>query len=135
MSGKYNSLQQRIKALVPSAYYVWCNSHKLNLVLRDCGEVNAETKLFFGTLDNLYSFFTGSHKRYAILERNLTIVGCSLKLKRNFEIRFSAKVSCVMAVRNGFQGRSNGLIDYCIIRSNLMLWMRGPYALLLYFIL
>jgi hypothetical protein len=44
MSGAYSGVQKRIQSIVPSAAYVHCICHRLNLVLGDAAESCAEMK-------------------------------------------------------------------------------------------
>ncbi|KAK1175574.1 zinc finger MYM-type protein 1-like isoform X1 [Acipenser oxyrinchus oxyrinchus] len=69
MSGHISGLQARVKEGCSSkAMYVHCCAHNLNLILIDAVSTSTSAKLFFGTLETLYSFLTSSLPRCRILE-------------------------------------------------------------------
>ena len=57
MSGKYSGLHKKIKDVAPHAYYMYCASHNLNLVLKEAMEAVTETRQFFDTTESVYKFF------------------------------------------------------------------------------
>ena len=58
VSGCYTGLQARLKELSPSAMFVHCYAHVLNLVIVDTMTSNRTARDFFGVLQNLYVFIT-----------------------------------------------------------------------------
>jgi hypothetical protein len=56
MSGAYTGTQKRILEKQPSAKYVHCAAHNLNLVLNDAVCDVKEVSNFFACLQDLYSF-------------------------------------------------------------------------------
>ena len=68
MSGVYNGLQAKLKEHSKNAFYIWCSSHRLNLVLANAANCIPEAKTFFGVLEQIYTILTASHKRFAMLE-------------------------------------------------------------------
>ena len=63
MSGNSNGLQAKIRSLYPSAVFIHCFSHKLNLVLsQSCSKIR-ECKIFFSALSGMVRFFNHSSKR------------------------------------------------------------------------
>lgn len=68
MSGKYNGLQARVKQVCPSAYFVHCYCHRLNLVVVDTCSRNVTTRNFFGIVEKLYDFIEGSTKRHGLFQ-------------------------------------------------------------------
>ena len=75
------------------ALYVHCCAHIVNLILCDFAMVTSnEAKLFFGTLQKIYKFFTESLPRLDILNQNIKDSGnegTSSSLKRDSENRWS----------------------------------------------
>ena len=101
MSGKYNGLQARLKQLNGTAFYFWCANHRLNLVLADAAHVIVEAKSFFGLIERLYTLFTASHKRFAILEDCFAQHNVKTTIKRLIETRWSARHDAIKTVRHG----------------------------------
>lgn len=50
MSGVHSGVQIRIKELVPSASYIRCGSHNLNLVISDAARCRSKVLNFFDTV-------------------------------------------------------------------------------------
>ena len=75
MSGRYNGVQNILKQENPLCTFSPCGCHSLNL----CGAKSAlcckDAITFFGTIQTIYSLFSSSPKRWAILVRN---IGASL---------------------------------------------------------
>lgn len=67
MSGAHSEVQTRIKHIVPSAKYVHCCSHNLNLVISDAAKCHNKVKNFFETVQNVFNFFASSAPRWALL--------------------------------------------------------------------
>jgi hypothetical protein len=58
MSGKLTGLQTRVRELNPEAVYVWCNAHRLNLVVEDiCKEVPCLEHIF-SVLGSIATWFS-----------------------------------------------------------------------------
>lgn len=66
MSGQYNGLQTLIQSENPRATFVWCWSHRLNLVVTDAVSIDINSMDLFGNLEKLYDFISSSKKRAAI---------------------------------------------------------------------
>lgn len=67
MSGAHSGVQTRIKHIVPSAKYVHCCSHNLNLVISDAAKCHNKVKKIFETVQNVFNFFASSAPRWALL--------------------------------------------------------------------
>ena len=67
MSGAHGGLQALVRQISPSALYVHCMAHRLNLMLVKASRSSVPMKSFFGLLESLYSFFVASPKRVAQL--------------------------------------------------------------------
>lgn len=57
MSGKYNGLQAKIKDSSPTAFYIPCSNHSLNLVINFACESCLQATNFFGIVQQLFVFF------------------------------------------------------------------------------
>ena len=68
MRGKYSGLQKRIQDVAIHAYYVYCASHNLNLVLKDAMKGVTETRQFYDTIESVYTFFGHSIVRWQKLQ-------------------------------------------------------------------
>ena len=56
MSGKYSGLHKKILDVAPHAYYAYCASHYLNLLLKDAMEAVTETRQFYDTIESIHNF-------------------------------------------------------------------------------
>lgn len=71
MSGQYNGLRTLIQQKSPTAAWVPCIGHSLNLVGTSTMSCCLETAKFFDFLENVYVFFTKSTDRYDLLKKKL----------------------------------------------------------------
>lgn len=58
MKGFYSGLQKRIKDKVPTASYIHCCAHNLNLIISDAVKSNQKVQFFFLILFKLSSIFS-----------------------------------------------------------------------------
>lgn len=63
-----NGLQAKVRAVAPSAIFVHCYAHRLNLILCQGLKNIPKAKVFFATLGGFTSFFSKSTKRVMMLE-------------------------------------------------------------------
>ena len=68
MSGNLTGLQTRVKKISTEAMFVHCCAHNLNLCFIDFADCCVNSKLFFGTLETLYTFLNSSLPRLKVLE-------------------------------------------------------------------
>lgn len=69
MVGNQGGLQAKIKEYVGNKIFtpnVYCTAHQLNLVLVHAAEDNSSPsiKVFFATIQNIFNYFTHSHRRW-----------------------------------------------------------------------
>ncbi|XP_004207829.3 zinc finger MYM-type protein 1-like [Hydra vulgaris] len=69
MKGVRKGVQNRILEKYPRAFYVPCACHSLNLVGNDAASSTRETTFFFSIVQELYTFFSGSTKRWEVLKK------------------------------------------------------------------
>lgn len=67
MKGFYSGLQKRIKDKVPTASYIHCCAHNLNLIISDAVKSNQKVQFFFDTVQAVFNFFSSSAPRWATL--------------------------------------------------------------------
>ena len=70
-----NGVQSKIRKDYPSAVYIHCMAHKLNLVLVEACKVNRMVISFFLTLEIIYCFFAQpmNHKAFKEAQRSLEV--------------------------------------------------------------
>lgn len=98
MSGVYSGLQARIKEKNPSAKYVHCCAHALNLVVNDCVTSIPEIRNFFDNVQNLYVFFKAI-SRWTLLRKSAML---EKTLKKVCPTRWSSRNQAIDALRNGY---------------------------------
>jgi len=67
--GQNSGLQALIKEKCPSATYIWCTAHRLNLVVVKAVSSSLDAVDLFGNMETLYNFICGSKKRVAYYEK------------------------------------------------------------------
>lgn len=67
MSGHYSGVQKRIKDQVPSAQYIHCCAHNLNLVISDAAKSSKKVVSFFETVQAVFNFFSASAPRWSLI--------------------------------------------------------------------
>ena len=104
MSGNLTGLQTRVKEISPEAMFVHCCAHNLNLCLIDSADCCANSKLFFGTLETLYTFLTSSLPRLKVLEaeQQNELQNTILTLKRLSDTRWASRKRAVESVVSSF---------------------------------
>ncbi len=68
MRGSYSGLQAKVKDKNPSAVYIWCYAHRLNLVVTDVVGCCINATHMFGVLETLFDFICSSKNRVKIYE-------------------------------------------------------------------
>ena len=96
MAGHISGLQQRICDRNNRALFVNCDNHSLNLAGVHSAKQDPVVVTFFGTLENIYSFFSHSTIRWEELKRVLPIT-----VKRESATRWSERLEAVKAIFEG----------------------------------
>jgi hypothetical protein len=99
MSGQYNGLQARIKAINEKAEYVPCGEHSLNFKSLKAAKCCFVVVAYFLFVKNLYLCFPASPHRWNIL---LEALGDKVVLKRLIDVRWSAHADAVNALDGGY---------------------------------
>ena len=84
--------------------FVHCCAHNLNLCLIDSADCCVNSKLFFGTLETLYTFVTSSLPRLKVLEaeQQNELQKTILTLKRLSDTRWASRKRAVESVVSSF---------------------------------
>ncbi|XP_027841096.2 zinc finger MYM-type protein 1-like [Aphis gossypii] len=86
MQGKYNGLQTKIKEVNPQAIFVWCDAHRLDLIITSAVGSCAKAVDLFGNMEKLFTFISCSKKRISMYREK------QKKLYPNARIRALKKV-------------------------------------------
>lgn len=87
VAGIRTGLQARIKEISPSALFVHCYAHVLNLVIVDAMTSNTTARDFFGTLQNLYVFIQTCTKRHAVYTEQQAEIHANSRSAKSFQVR------------------------------------------------
>ncbi|XP_050506305.1 zinc finger MYM-type protein 1-like [Diabrotica virgifera virgifera] len=68
MSGSTSGVQIQIKQKYPSAHFIHCYAHQLNLIMQKAASQNPKVRVFFNNLSAIPAFFSNSSHRCDILE-------------------------------------------------------------------
>ena len=103
MSGIHGGLQALVREITPSALYVHCMAHRLNLVLVKAATTCVPVKSFFGLLGSLYSFFVASPRRIAQLHKSQENANRNSEMPKSLsDTRWAARANAVEHVRDNF---------------------------------
>ena len=100
MSGIRGGLQTLVREISPTALYVHCVAHRLNLVLVKTATNSVQVKSFFGVLESLCSFFVAGPRRIAQLHKAQDNAGKNYETpKALFDTRWAARANAVQHTR------------------------------------
>ena len=101
MSGSENGVQSKIRKDHPSAVYIHCMSHKLNLVLVEACKVNRMVNSFFLTLKTIYCFFAQpmDHEAFKEAQRSL---GVKSEIGMISDTRWACRYKNVASLKKSF---------------------------------
>lgn len=114
MSGKVKGVKSRILKENYLALFSPCGTHSLNLIGVNAAKQNPQVMTFFGCVQRLYAFFSGSPERWSILNKEIE---CSLTYIS--ETRWSSRVDAVRPVVKHLPGILNALDRVLEEASNL----------------
>lgn len=112
MKGIYTGLQARLKNHSPSAHYIPCCSHSLNLIGNYAAESCAEAVYYFCFVQKVYNYFSASTRRWDILLKHLEKK--SLTVKRLSDTRWSARADAISALKRGYKQIKEALLELSI---------------------
>ena len=93
MSGHISGVQARLTNLNAKAIFVNCENHSLNLAGVHAASVDPLIITFFGTVEQVYVFISGSTIRWKKMEEKLNFT-----VKRESDTRWSARESAVRTI-------------------------------------
>ena len=102
MSGIYSGVQANITKHAPSADFVPCSAHSLNLVGHKSAECCDEASNFFAIVQSIYNFFSASTHRWKLLQDELKKHQCP-KVKSRSDTRWSTDAAAVNALAKGYK--------------------------------
>ncbi|XP_048870698.1 zinc finger MYM-type protein 1-like isoform X7 [Brienomyrus brachyistius] len=106
MRGKRQGVQATLLQKNPRALFVPCGAHTLSLVVADAAKSSNDAMGFFGVLQKLYSLFSASTHRWAILAKHVTIT-----LKMWSETRWENRVEALKPLRYEVSGVREALLE------------------------
>lgn len=95
MKGNKQGVQARLLEINPSALYMPCACHSLNLTLCDMASSCAKALSFFGIVQCIYVLFSSSTKRWKVLLDHIP----SLTVKGLSNTRWESRIKSVKAIR------------------------------------
>ena len=108
MSGSISGVQTRLRERNPKAVFINCDNHSLNLAGVRAASVDPTIITFFGTVQEVYSFFSGSTTRWKKMSEML-----DLTVKKESDTRWSAREAAVRAIAVSY-GKLVGLLQSLI---------------------
>jgi hypothetical protein len=95
MKGCKNGVEKKFLDVNPRAFYSACSCHSLNLIICDMAKSCGNAKDFFEIIQQIYTIFAKSTKRWHILKDNIT----GLTLKSVSATCWESRVESVKAIR------------------------------------
>ncbi len=106
MAGINKGVQNRITSVQKTAKFISCAAHSLNLSGVHAASVSTDMVNFFGIVQQIYVFFSGSTTRWNLLTSHFT---SKLKLKTHADTRWASKYNAVHALLIQFEHVFNTL--------------------------
>ncbi|XP_071846057.1 52 kDa repressor of the inhibitor of the protein kinase-like [Apostichopus japonicus] len=105
MSGAVSGVAKRIQEVAPSAVYVDCYAHRLNLVIVDAGKTVKEATNFFALLQQLYVFVSVSnvHQRWLQTQAEMFPEEQPRELKRLSDTRWACRADACVVLKTRLQ--------------------------------
>ncbi|XP_025193537.1 uncharacterized protein LOC112593375 [Melanaphis sacchari] len=98
MAGIYNGVQAHILQKNRLAVFVPCAAHSLNLVGVHAADTSPTITTFFGIVQKVYTYFSGSTSRWEKLKSVINVT-----LKSHCDTRWSTKKQAVSALKNNLE--------------------------------
>lgn len=95
IKGRISGVQKRIRDENPLATFVACANHNCNLILSDGAKSTTQTITFFGIIQKLYTFASGSTNRWDFFRKNVT----KLSLKPLSTTRWESRIDSLKPMR------------------------------------
>lgn len=99
MSGKINGTQQKLSELFGHKIpFIPCQAHRINTFLEHSCDASIIIGDLFSVLEHLFVFFFSSTKRYAHLQKSLSMIENSLQLRNLSKTRWTARAESIKSV-------------------------------------
>ncbi|XP_065642994.1 zinc finger MYM-type protein 1-like [Hydra vulgaris] len=95
MKGIHSEVQKRIRDINPRAVFVPCSFHSLDLMVCDAAKSSSKAVSFFGLVQEVYNFFSGSNIRWTILMKSVQ----TLTLKPLSNTRWESRVESLKTLK------------------------------------
>ncbi|XP_065665525.1 zinc finger MYM-type protein 1-like [Hydra vulgaris] len=95
MRGQYKGVQVLIKEKNPRALYVPCANHTFNLMVCDAAKSVSIAVNFFGTVQQIFTFFAASTVRWDILQSV-----CKMTVKSLSDTRWESRINSIKVVKD-----------------------------------
>ena len=102
MSGCQSGVQARISEINPTAIYIHCHAHQLNLALVDACRQLPHASEFFSLLETLYVFISSSVPHSIFVTKQKDLGQRVVQLKQLSDTRWSCRYSSIKAVLSSF---------------------------------
>jgi len=104
MKGEYKGLAASVRLEAPTALYIHCYAHRLNLALQDSCDNIKEVRNTLGQVNSVYNLIEGSSKRNYIFEKfQLEHDKSKLTLKNFCETRWSSRFNALKAANENYE--------------------------------
>uniref|UniRef100_A0A1B6EA54 TTF-type domain-containing protein n=2 Tax=Clastoptera arizonana TaxID=38151 RepID=A0A1B6EA54_9HEMI len=68
LAGVHSSLKEKIQNIYPSAQYIHCHDHEINLLMAQAASMSREIKVFFANVQGICTFFSTSNQSISVLD-------------------------------------------------------------------
>lgn len=96
--GKYSGLATHIQKSCKKAVYIWCNAHRMNLVMNSVTSCCKEVKNTLGLLEELYTFMNGHKRNHVFFQTQNDSQGRARQLKRVCITRWNSTEAAIDTV-------------------------------------
>ena len=107
MKGIHSGVQKRIRGINPGAFFVPCGGHSLNLIVCDVAKSSSRTVFFFGSVQDVFNFFSGFNIRWAILMKSVH----TLTLKPLSDTRWDSRAESLKALKYEYSKVDDALVE------------------------
>jgi len=128
MSGRENGVQMKIREVHPTAVYVHCMAHRLNLVVVQSCKITRHAASFFDVLESLYCFFArpNNHKVFMETRSLLGVTSLNkLELTQLSDTRWSCRWKNVNATKRLFSTIKSCLVELCVPGNGCFVQAQG----------
>lgn len=119
MAGRYNGTHVKLSELAGHQIpFIPCQAHRLNTFLEHSCDASTIIANMIDTLESLYVFFSGSSKRYGLLNIKLSEIENALQIRNLSKTRWTARAESVKAVWCSLEAIIKSLDEICSDNKN-----------------